>query len=374
MADNENNQSETVKPLPVLLGRPTKFEFWGVFLPSLEWEMKLNGTPVRAMEDDPTFGTLIRNQRRMDVDTTSPDQIRSLCRILELSEHPVALRLIAALNGDMQAQLDVEAIGRWQCFTQSGSRLSPFEKEYASLESHCACADKAVQSGDFAGAAALIGNSEMLLPYWRNGSLDQMAQAESAEQTYEPRLVAWLELQMSVLAKLTVSNLEAVECQKLSGSFENLLEGLPVKPFARWIRCLQNFSGAKSQSKFYSLAISSTEAEPFAGEATFKRWFSGSTVPSEKQALELMQSVVRTTVGDTDACANDRLLAERAFQAQFWVARRIDGAIRFASLINPQSVEKRLAAASVSEWAKESFNHWKSHWQEQIASGVLSAG
>jgi hypothetical protein len=358
-------------------GRPVQLAFSGLFLPSFEWEMKAEETPMRDLEHDPAFGTLFRNVRRRDLSEQNISTLESIRSKLETRrENPLAVDLLAALDGCQEAIARLNTAGEWALaaggFGDSGHVVFA---EYVRLEALSAAATRAVRVNDFQGAAACVCDCPELRIFWRHGSLDRLAAAETAEASLFPRLVAYLEVQMSCLAKFSLSGGKPAMAQRLAGPFEQLLRDRPAAPGGQWIRCLQHIAGTGSMAKLLELAISDgSSGDDLPSEATFKRWCSGAVFPPEDHVVSLVEAVARATRSTVDFETK-----RRALEDQFVFARRVNAALQFASLIvkpteADEGINPHLGAESPIAWAQASFQHWVDHWRQASASGGAGSG
>ena len=350
-------------------GRPTKVGFSGLFLPSIEWEMKLDEIPWRELEDCPKLGTLMRNARRQD---TIPNVVkmkaafRNLCfgdEFASVQSHS----LLRALDGDETALLQVEKMGFWSWFTLGQTEpFSAFSKTYVALEPACALANALLASGQFVDAASEVKKSAEISIYWRHGSLDSLARAQSVEQTLAPRLKAWLELQMSILAKVSLTNEIAVESESRCGPFMKMLTGSPAKPGKTMMQHIQQFAGLGSLAKLKDATSNFCAERQFPSDATFNRWCSGGIFPSHKRLEPFLHAVAQLNSAKCQGKPGGQLLF-----AQFYVARRFTAVLGMAELwcrAGTGAVEQHLGASSPSHWAVESFDHWQRHWREMLTS------
>ncbi|MCD2514592.1 hypothetical protein [Comamonas endophytica] len=190
------------------------------------------------------------------------------------------------------------------------------------------------------------------------------------EQTLAPRLKAWLELQMSILAKVSLTNGIAIASQGICGSFRNMLIGSPAKPGQTMLRHFQHFACLGSLAKLKD-AVADLCAEPqFPSDATFIRWCSGSIFPAQKRFEPFLQALAQLGAEQFLGQSGEQLLF-----AQFYVARRFTAVLAMADLWRCADViatEKYVGAASPSQWAVESFEHWQHHWREMLTIKGLS--
>ena len=350
-------------------GRPAKLGFSGLFLPCIEWEMKLEEIPWRDLEDCPKVGTLMRNARRQD---TAPDALKLEAMITKMASgdqlaSPQLQLLLHALHADDIALRQVEQLGAWSCFVL-GQRetFSAFSKAYSELEPACARVNEILAAGKFADAASEVMNTAEISIFWRHRAAEFLAKAQSVEQTLAPRLKAWLELQMSVLAKVSLTNEIAKASQCLCGSFRNMLTGSPAKPGKIIMRHFQQFSGLGSLASLKAAVADLCVELQFPSDATFNRWCSGSIFPAQKRFEPFLRAAGHLGADKLQGQSYEQLLF-----AQFYVARRFTAVLAIADLWRRSggtSVEKHLGASTPSQWAVESFDHWQQHWREMLSS------
>ena len=209
-------------------GKPTKYQFQGLFLPSIVWEMKLEGFPWHELENEPNeLGTLIRNMRRQDVDPTN-----SLSSILPILLEKLPSNFVSQFQAVAQAVKDgkftdemlTQLPGNWACFRMGAPNWrSPYFNEYVLIEAETKAADLALQEGNYRFAAELVQNSPHLRQYWNKDTIRSLASATTPEETLRPRLLAWLHLQVDVLAKWSTQDPVALQTQRDCGSLDYLL-------------------------------------------------------------------------------------------------------------------------------------------------------
>lgn len=280
-------------------GRPNRVAFSGLFLPSVQWEMKIEGVPLHELEYAAGgVGTLMRHVRRKDV---SPGRIVELVlkamqdAKVDCKSHPIALALEqakGALSERGADQILASLPGDWECFLsgmqdESGFP-SAFMKRYVEIERNSREADAALNAGEFARAAVLVYGNPNLCSYWRDEDLESLAQASDLAESLRPRLRAWLQLQLSILAERAVRSVELVEAQKICGSWEGLMAGECVQPGRHWIRMVKDLAGAKSLPDLLrQLQRGIPDVTFLPSEITLKRWSSGSVFPPFDDALKI---------------------------------------------------------------------------------------
>lgn len=275
--------------------------FSGLFLPSVEWEMKAEGFPWHEMESEPgDFGTLARNLRRRDVSpqrlmkqaiealkALGQDNERAItfANALEAGLHAGALE-----SNEIADRISGELPGLWGCFI-AGIREEPtyptaFMRAYVEIELASKRADAALVVGDFRNAAALVRADPMLNLFWRNHDLDVLATAQTERETLRPRLHAWLQLQLSVVARQAVRHPGAIQAQELCGKYSDLLTGHQIQPGVSWLRMAKRLAGAASLAQLREqLLLNSTDPASLPSEATFKRWNRGIIFPQRTDQL-----------------------------------------------------------------------------------------
>lgn len=187
-------------------GRPKPWSFSGLFLPSMEWEFNVEEIPMRMLEEDPHFGTPMRHLRRKAGRPPEPALLQQMKRALAALPTCEARNVfIAAFDGDPDAMATLQQMRPWELFTAAPVRPNmPHPLEYARIERFCRVADEAVQAGDYRGAAVAISAKDELRIFWSDEALDALATSQTLAETVLPRLAAYLELQMSCLARTSV--------------------------------------------------------------------------------------------------------------------------------------------------------------------------
>ncbi len=284
---------------------------------------------------------------------------------------PHSQSFLHALDGDDIALCQVEQLGAWSWFVHGQTEpFSAFSKAYAELDPVCARANGLLAAGKFVDVASEILNTDAISVFWRHGALDELAKAQSVEQTLTPRLKAWLELQMSVLAKVSLNNETAVASQDICGSFRSMLTESPPKPGKTMMKHYQQFSGLASLAKLKCAVADLCDESQFPSDATFNRWCSGGIFPAQRRFEPFLQALAQLGSKQLRGQSGEQLLF-----APFYVARRFTAVLAMADLwlcAGVISTEKNLGAASPSEWAVESFDHWQHHWREMLTSKGLS--
>ncbi len=283
-------------------GRPTKLAFSGLFLPSIEWEMKIEGLRLHEMEAAPgDVGTLFRHLRRRDV---SVSRIAKLAlsavqqRPLESDKAKAFAETVGAvmqsgtrLSDQAADRITANLPGPWGCFLlgmrDDAEFPTVFMKKYVETEAASKEADASLALGDFATTAALVRSHPVLRFYWCEEDLDTLARAQNLSETLRPRLHAWLQLQLSIVAQGAVRNPESVQAQELCGNWMELLADDLVLPGKHWLRMAKELIGAKSLPKLHQqLLLNGTDPKTLPSNATIKRWSRGVIFPQRTEALQ----------------------------------------------------------------------------------------
>ena len=271
------------------------------------------------------------------------------------------------MEGDDSALRQLIQLGLWNCFILGQKEsFSVFTKTYAELEPACGTASELLASGRFVDAASEVTKNPEISIFWRHGALDSFATAQSLEQTLAPRLKAWLELQMSVLAKVSLTNEFAIASQNMCGLFANMLLGSPAKPGKTMMRHFQHFAGLESLAKLKAATSNLCAEQHFPSDATFNRWCSGSIFPAQKRLEPFLQAIGQLGSAQLPGKPGEQLL-----WTQFYVARRFTAVLGMADLFchtGTAAAEQHLGAPSATHWAVESFAHWQRHWRGMLTS------
>lgn len=325
------------RPTP---GRPTTYQFQGLFLPSIAWELKTEGIAWYEMENEPNkLGTLFRNIRRHDVDPTK--SLLSLFPLIQehmppstAAQFEAAVR--AAKGGASIEDMLEQMPGNWACFRMGAANVkSPYFDEWVIVEAESKAADAALHEGNYRRAAELVKNNSSLRQYWSDEALQGLAGATTSNETLPARLRAWLQLQVDVLAKWSTREQRALQAQHDCGNLEYLLAGLRgdnlAVPGAQWLRAMIRLTKAPSIAKMLELVRNETDSRDLPSEATIKRWSRGSMFPMPSPKLEkFVERVSRRA-----AIANKNLDAADVFESArwyYWAARRFDSVLWFAAL------------------------------------------
>jgi len=367
-------------------GRPKRESFFGLFLPSVEWEYKIEEIPLRKLEDELAFGTIARNVRRKDVDLDAPRQKAGLRRALEKAQgKPGSELLLAATNEDRRATEAILSMGPWASVAMTLGDAGWMQvKEYARLEPLCAGANEALAASDLELAALQVDACPALRVYWRHDGLERLADSGSMEASVVPRLAAYLELQIACLARIAVEDEEGLRSQSLLGSFDQLLEDRFSTPGAALMVRIRLYADAKSRARLMDQAISGLEpmvrlGKPGAeqlelpSEKTLNRWFAGEIFPGECRLWPLVMAVVRHKHPSPADASEAAKREAQSILTLFRVARRFDSALEWAGRFGQGALMKALLhAGDQREWVQNSFDHWKSHWRNCAASEAVS--
>lgn len=326
-------------------GRPTTYQFQGLFLPTIEWEMKTEGIAWHEMENEPNeLGTLFRNMRRQDVDPT--DSLFKLLPIIQKKMLPsVAAQFEvaaqAAKEGTFTDELLAQMPGGWVLFCMGASNWkTPYFDEYVHIEAESKAADAALHDGDFRRVADLVQNNSRLSPYWSDAALQCLASATTHDQTLRPRLLAWLQLQVDVLAKWSIRDRRALQAQQDCGSLEYLLTELrsddSAAPGALWLRAMVLLTKAKSLPKMLEQIRNKPNLSDLPSEATIKRWNRGIKFPMPSPKLEKFVERVSFRAAIADRSLKQPEVFESA-RWYYWAARRFDSILWFATLLHSGS-------------------------------------
>lgn len=350
-------------------GRPTAVSFSGVFLPSTDWELKIEGTSWRSLEAVGEHGALIRSMRRSRSGTLKPTQVAALDQMLADIPDGESVRVFrAAVGGDESA---IEAIQSWRPWRLFGmgvdARLWPHVGAYVALEQKLEEADAALLLGDFPKVAELLASSEELRPYWSDLGLNALRVAKQVEDTMLPRLIACLELQVSCVARATSSERFVMGSEERA-ILDALLDQPQLRPGQQLLHWLKQYVGVGSLSALLKIAEDGNPSGELPSEATFKRWCSGTVFPPSEHmrefALALQQGV---GVGRaTKFCVRE--LSLHSISAAYWATRRLEHAIAWVRWIESQPVGGehliQIAGNVCSRtWGQRAYSRWSMHWR-----------
>lgn len=357
-------------------GRPTIYQFEGLFLPAIPWELKTEGIAWYEMENEPNeLGTLFRNLRRHDVDLTS--SLHSvLPRILKQMPPRTAEQFVAAAQaakkGVLTAELLEQMPGNWACFRMGAANgKSPYVDEYVLIESESKAAETAMQEGNYRRAAELVQNNSSLRRHWSDDALQGLADARTPNETLRPRLQAWLQLQVDVLAKWSMREQKALQAQHNCGNLEYLLAELhnedAVAPGAQWLRAMVRLTEAKSLARMLKQVRNETDPRHLPSEATIKRWSRGSMFPVLSPKLEKFVERVSHRAAIAKPSVDRSALFESSMWYH-WAARRFDSILWFAALLHtgsPTSVSNK-HVHTPSGWLRAEFKRLQSYYAPAI--------
>lgn len=343
-------------------GRPKPVAFSGLFLPSYEWEMKIEGVPVHEMEHAAgERGTLLRYLRRQDASHRRIAELAiSSLRALAKTNSKVAIHLEAfealaksdaPLTDEVADRLAATLPGYWGCFS-AGARLNParsllFISTYVEIEQASVVADAALASGDYGATAEIVRADPTLQIFWCEESLQRLASAQDLRQTLSARLHAWVQLQLCVIAQASIFEADAAQALTLCGTAEKLLGGAQVLPGVQWLKMAKQLTGASSLTNVREqLLRDGTVHDSLPSEATIKRWSRGSVFPQQTPALQVFVKRVaeRAHIRDPAVSADQ---AYAALAHMYRIANRLQHTHWFALQIlkNPDdSITRDFAA------------------------------
>lgn len=357
-------------------GRPKPWSFSGLFLPSMEWEFNVEEIPMRMLEEDPHFGTPMRHLRRK---TGKPPESMLLLQMKHAFERipdsEVKQAFVAAFDGDPDAMATLQHMRPWDLFTAAPGRPNqPHPLEYARIESLCRVADEALQAGNYRRAADAVLSQEELRSFWSDEALEALAASRTLAETVLPRLAAYLELQMSCLARVSVMEHFASPLTWACGEFAPVIQddGRPGRHFMRY--CL-GLTRAKTQAAFMEIVADASEADGRLPEiATIKRWFSGCVFPPEASITPVIHALMRWITAQGQHAVAVDAIPERYLMRLFFAARRTKSAQDLAQLLlKVPSGSALLGADAAGPWAVDSYRRWVAHWQAVPASGPTQA-
>lgn len=353
-------------------GRPKKVEFSGLFLPSIAWEKKMGGLPPIEFEELPgDVGTMFRHARRKDVSTR-----RFADFLQELLKHPLLiaktepfLEALVQPDGQISDQVANQILevlpGDWGCYLL-GMRDDPdfptaHMRRYREVEVHSKAADAALAVGDFGRTADIVCDHPNLRIYWRDEVLSALAQARDLGETLRPRLRAWLQLQISILAERAVRNAETLQAQQITGSWEFLMTGDRIQPGKHWVGMVKRLVGARSVPDLLrQLQSNITNVEALPSEITVKRWGSGSVLPPFNETLQ----VFIERVGARAHIHQPSVSSDQAYSA-------VLKAHAAATRIHHLGSMAALVETNPSDAMRQSFRWW-CHYHEGLDTSHLS--
>lgn len=354
-------------------GRPTAYQFQGLFLPSIEWEMKSEGFPWHELENEPNeLGTLIRNLRRQDVDPTG-SLLKVLPIIQKMMPPSTAVQFEALARaveeGSVTDEMLAKMPGKWASFRMGAAKdKSPYLDEYVQIEDQCQGADTALHEGNYRRASELVRSIPSLRQYWSEEALQDLASATTINEALRPRLQAWLQLQVDVLAKWSMREPRALQTQHHCGNFAYLLTDLrdddSAAPGALWLRAMIRLTKAKSLAEMIEQVRNETLHSDLPSEATIKRWSRASMFPVQSPKLENFVERVSRRAVIADSNLNHSEVFESAMWYH-WAARRFDSMLWFAtlshvgSLLPTPDIGKHTHAPSA--WLRAEFKRLQSH-------------
>lgn len=351
-------------------GRPKPRSFSGLFLPNMEWEFRVQEIPMRALEEDPVFGTPMRHLRRKSGGPPAGVLLRQFKTAFEKHPAPEARsRFVAAFDGDPNAVAEIESMRPWEVYCLGQGSL-PYSAEYARIEKLCLAADKALFAGDYRSAATAVSLQPELRLFWRDEALDALAGAATLAETVPARLAAYLELQMSCLAKVSQIGEDASPVTWTDGEFFPVVQpdGQPGRHYMR--NCMQ-IARVKSQGAFLAVIGDFAHSNDRLPEtATLKRWCSGKVFPP----LASISPVGRALLELVRARENSSIAAgsepERCPGRLFSAARRTNAALEIAKLlVKSPAGAVLLGSEDAGKWAADSYQRWVKHWRDSPASG-----
>lgn len=344
--------------------------------------MKSNGFAWHELENAPNeLGTLIRNMRRQDVDPTG-SLLSVLPIIQKIMPSSAAVQFEAFARafgeGSVTDELLAQMPGVWASFRMGASKgKPPYLDEYVLIEAQCQGVDAALHEGNYRRAAELIQSIPSLRQYWSDDALQGLASATTINEILRPRLQAWLQLQVDVLAKWSMRDPRALQAQHHCGNLAYLLTALrdddSAAPGALWLRAMIRLTKAKSLAKMIEQVRKETHFSDLPSEATIKRWSRASIFPVQSLKLEkFVERVSRRAV-----IADFKLDHSEVFESAMWyhwAARRFDSMLWFAtlshvgSLLPTPDIGKHTHAPSA--WLRSEFKRLQSHHSPQSLSSV----
>lgn len=332
--------------------------------------MKAEGIRWHELENEPNeLGTLFRNMRRRDVDPT-----HSLFNVLEVILEKMPPRAAAQFEEATRAvqadkftdELLALMPGNWACFRMGAAEMkSPYFDEYVLLEVEVKNADVAFHEGDYFLAAQMIQGNPELRQYWSDEVLQSLMDSRTPNETLRPRLQAWLQLQISVLAKWSIHDLKALRAQRQCDSLEYLLNGVrkdgSSAPGAQWLRSMRRLTVSQTPVEMISVVRKETATNELPSEATFKRWNRGESFPKSSAKLEKFVKRVSQRAALAEPAADTEEVFESA-RWYHWAARRFDSMLFFAELTHSGSAPSGGDGEShtPSTWLRAEFKRWQS--------------
>lgn len=353
-------------------GRPTAVSFSGVFLPSVDWELKVEGAPWRSLEADPEHGSLIRSLRRNTTGRLTPAHAAAIDRMLRKSPERESVRIFqAAIAGDEVAVEATLSWGPWRTFALGiDFRTKPHVGAYVELERKLLAADTALSMGDFPAVAELLAQDAELRPYWSDSVLDALKRAERLEDTILPRLMAYLELQISCIARAACSDRFATPSEGVV-QLEALLELRDLRPGQQLMRWLRQYVGVKSLSALLRIAEDGDPGAWLPSEATFKRWCSGEVFPPVDRMRAFVDALLQGTSVERSSKKSVGELDVDAIGAVYWATRRMEHAVSWLRYLEPipGGVQRLLQLYghdndnTSQSWVWSSYRRWSTHWR-----------
>lgn len=339
--------------------------------------MKTEGISAQEFENQPgASGTLFRNVRRADVGP--PTMLRQLAE--HLHAHMAPQNLMSARNKPLLGVLEVgmsdiqralprgqeevdrvanlwlaSAPGDWELFTATmpdDEQAWPqaFWDTYVHIEKACREANAALAEGQFGHAAELIADNERLRVYWGEEHLHSLACAQTVEQTLRARAHAWLELEISILARWSLQSPKAAAAERMSGPVRAFFEADVLRPGSHWLQCAKAFTTAVSLRDLRKRLLGGHPDEYLPSLTTLKRWSCGAVFPQRDEKLTRFgQRVAERAHVDHPALRSDEVAD--VLLTLYLVARRLDTA---AWIVQSHPAQR----------LRHSFDRWREHGRD----------
>lgn len=345
-------------------GRPSMEVLSGLFLPSAAWEMRSIGFPWTRLEDEPfSFGTLFRNVRRKDVSpATCMRQVEEIYsksggsaegdRIMAWFKD--ALADGADKSDEIANKWLAQAPGDWACFSANLKPSDPwpghFISTYVEIENASSAANRVLANGRFSELGGLVCSNPSLSPYWHSSVLNDLACSKQLADSLKPRLKAWIQLELDLIARFALESPSAVRSIPICGEFDSLLTGRWTDPGAAWLGHAIALTGTRSVVDLHKLLISNQPRGASPSKATLDRWSSAKQFPQQGPQLQAFVDRVSACAHLYRSSLSPGEVAE-ALRTHYFVAQRLNRTIWVASRLY---IEPRNALA---EWLRR----WRLH-------------
>lgn len=251
-----------------------------------------------------------------------------------------------------------DAPGDWELFTATmpdddQAWPQPFWEAHVHIEKACREAAAALDAGQFARAAELIAGDAQLRIYWADEPLHSLACAETIEQTLRPRIHAWLELEISILARWSLQSPKASAAERMSGPLRAFFEAEHMHPGSHWLHCAKNFTSAVSLPDLRKRLRGEHPDECLPSLTTLKRWSCGKVFPQRDGKLTRFGQRVAARAHIDHPALRSAEVAD-VLLTLYLVARRLHTVAWIAKVVHSQPARS----------LRLSFDRWRAHGRD----------